>query len=103
MRFMYQYPDLTGVEGDMLDSGPVAGLARAAEDAGWDGFAFTEHPAPGLRWLQTGGHQTLDPFVALGYRQVGRAFAVRSAAAIASAFRSACTAASASTAAASFR
>ena len=50
MRFMYQYPDLTGLEGDMLDSGPVAELARAAEDAGWDGFAFTEHPAPGLRW-----------------------------------------------------
>jgi probable F420-dependent oxidoreductase len=64
---MYQYPDLTGLDGDMLDSGPVAGLARAAEDAGWDGFAFTEHPAPGLRWLETGGHQTLDPFVALGY------------------------------------
>jgi probable F420-dependent oxidoreductase len=64
---MYQYPDLTGLDGDMLDSGPVAELARAAEGAGWDGFAFTEHPAPGLRWLETGGHQTLDPFVALGY------------------------------------
>jgi probable F420-dependent oxidoreductase len=64
---MYQYPDLTGLEGDMLDSGPVGELARAAEDAGWDGFAFTEHPAPGLRWLETGGHQTLDPFVALSY------------------------------------
>ena len=64
---MYQYPDLTGLEGDMLNSGPVAELARVAEDAGWDGFAFTEHPAPGLRWLETGGHQTLDPFVALGY------------------------------------
>ena len=67
MRFMYQYPDLTGLEGDMLDSGPVGELARVAEDAGWDGFAFTEHPAPGLRWLETGGHQTLDPFVALSY------------------------------------
>src|SRR6201996_4375375 len=64
---MYQYPDLTGLAGDMLDSGPVGDLARAAEDAGWDGFAFTEHPAPGLRWLETGGHQTLDPFVALSY------------------------------------
>jgi probable F420-dependent oxidoreductase len=64
---MFAYPDLTGLDGDMLDSGPVAQLARVAEDAGWDGFAFTEHPAPGLRWLETGGHQTLDPFVALGY------------------------------------
>jgi alkanesulfonate monooxygenase SsuD/methylene tetrahydromethanopterin reductase-like flavin-dependent oxidoreductase (luciferase family) len=64
---MYQYPDLTGIKGDMLGSGPVGELARAAEEAGWDGFAFTEHPAPGLRWLKTGGHQTLDPFVALSY------------------------------------
>ncbi len=64
---MYQYPDLTGLEGDMLDSGPVGELARAAEDAGWHGFAFTEHPAPGRRWLETGGHQTLDPFAALSY------------------------------------
>ncbi|HEY6785686.1 MAG TPA: LLM class F420-dependent oxidoreductase [Trebonia sp.] len=64
---MYQYPDLTGLEGDMLDSGPAGEVARVAEEAGWDGFAFTEHPAPGLRWLETGGHQTLDPFVALGY------------------------------------
>src|SRR5260370_23686944 len=64
---MYQYPEVTGLEADRLDAGPVAELARDAEDAGWDGFAFTEHPAPGLRWLQTGGHQTLDPFVALGY------------------------------------
>ena len=31
------------------------------------GFAFTEHPAPGARWLSAGGHQTLDPFVVLGY------------------------------------
>jgi probable F420-dependent oxidoreductase len=67
VRFMYQYPDLTGLDGHMLDSGPAGDLARVAEDAGWDGLAFTEHPAPGLRWLETGGHQTLDPFVALGY------------------------------------
>jgi probable F420-dependent oxidoreductase len=51
----------------MLDSGDVGELARAAETAGWDGFAFTEHPAPGARWLARGGHQTLDPFVALGH------------------------------------
>lgn len=51
----------------MLDSGDVATLAQAADAAGWDGFAFTEHPAPGARWLDNGGHQTLDPFVALGH------------------------------------
>jgi probable F420-dependent oxidoreductase len=64
---MFQYPEVSGREADLLDAGPVAELARVAEDSGWAGFAFTEHPAPGLRWLEAGGHQTLDPFVALGY------------------------------------
>jgi len=66
MRFIFQYPDRHGAEGDLLDAGPVTELAEAAERAGWDGFAFTEHPAPTARWLDAGGHQTLDPFVALG-------------------------------------
>ncbi len=66
MRFMFQYPDVHGVEADMLDSGPVTEIAQAAENAGWDGISFTEHPAPGTKWLKSGGHQTLDPFVALG-------------------------------------
>lgn len=65
MRFLFQYPDYHGVEGDMLDAGPVTDLAVAAEQAGWKGFAFTEHPAPTAKWLETGGHQSLDPFVAL--------------------------------------
>jgi probable F420-dependent oxidoreductase len=67
MKFIYQYPELTGTDGDMLDAGPVAKVATIAEDAGWDGFAFTEHPAPGSRWLENGGHQSLDPFIALGH------------------------------------
>ena len=67
MRFIYQYPDTHGTDVDLLDSGSVVDLATSAESAGWDGFAFTEHPIPGARWLETGGHQTLDPFVALGH------------------------------------
>ncbi len=66
MQYMLQYPDAHGVEVDLLDAGPVAELAIAAERAGWAGLSFTEHPAPGARWLDAGGHQTLDPFVALG-------------------------------------
>jgi probable F420-dependent oxidoreductase len=64
---MYQYPETIGPDGDMLSAGPVTELAAAAEAAGWEGFAFTEHPVPGARWLSAGGHQTLDPFVALGH------------------------------------
>jgi probable F420-dependent oxidoreductase len=67
MQFMFQYPETNGTDTDMLDGGDVDKVARAAEDAGFMGFAFTEHPAPGVRWLQTGGHQTLDPFVALAF------------------------------------
>ena len=67
MRFIFQYPDYHGTDGDMLDAGPVAELAVTAEKAGWKGFAFTEHPAPTAKWLETGGHQSLDPFVALAH------------------------------------
>jgi hypothetical protein len=66
MKFLYVYPERTGPTGSMLDAGPIAEVAAAVEAAGFDGIAFTEHPAPGAAWLSTGGHQTLDPFVALG-------------------------------------
>src|SRR3954453_9722726 len=67
MQFMFQYPETTGTEHDMLDPGPVDEVARAAEREGFDGLSFTEHPIPGARWLQSGGHQSLDPFVALAF------------------------------------
>src|SRR4051812_13747193 len=40
-------------------------IARAAEPAGFDGIGFTDHPAPSHKWLTAGGHDALDPFVAL--------------------------------------
>jgi probable F420-dependent oxidoreductase len=67
MQFIFQYPDMHSSAADMLDAGPVAELAVAAERSGWSGFSFTEHPAPTAKWLESGGHQSLDPFVALGH------------------------------------
>jgi len=67
IKFLYQYPEVTGSDSDLLDAGEVGEVAAAVEGAGWHGFAFTEHPIPGSNWLEAGGHQTLDPFVALGY------------------------------------
>ena len=67
MRFMFQYPETNGTDRDMLEAGPPHEVAAAAEAAGWMGFCFTEHPAPGVRWLNAGGHQTLDPIVALSH------------------------------------
>jgi len=66
LDFIFQYPDFHGPDGDMLDAGPIHEIAVAVEDAGWHGFALTEHPAPIAKWLASGGHQSLDPFVALG-------------------------------------
>jgi probable F420-dependent oxidoreductase len=65
MRFILQYPEATGSAIDLLDAGAIPEIAAAAEAAGWDGIALTEHPAPRASWLETGGHQSLDPFVAL--------------------------------------
>src|SRR2546423_5177473 len=67
MKYLIQHPEPIGIERDLFDAGDAVPVAKAVEAAGWDGLAFTEHPAPGYRWLaEGGGHQTLDPFVALG-------------------------------------
>src|SRR3954470_4854209 len=67
MKYLIQHPEPIGIDRDLLTAGDVIEVAKAVEAAGWDGLAFTEHPAPGYRWLaEGGGHQTLDPFVALG-------------------------------------
>ena len=67
VQFLYTYPETTGTERALLDAGDLADVARTAEAAGFMGFSLTEHPAPGARWLAQGGHQTLDPIVALSY------------------------------------
>lgn len=66
MRFMFQYPETHGADTDLLQAGGIGELAIACEQSGFLGFALTEHPAPNAKWLAAGGHQTLDPFVALG-------------------------------------
>jgi probable F420-dependent oxidoreductase len=65
VRFILQYPEATGSGVDLLDAGAIPDIARAAEAAGFHGIALTEHPAPSSAWLESGGHQSLDPFVAL--------------------------------------
>src|SRR5262245_32167890 len=67
MRFILNYPETNGTDRDMLDAGPLDEVAAAAEKAGFDAIALTEHPIPGASWLRAGGHQSLDPFVALGF------------------------------------
>jgi probable F420-dependent oxidoreductase len=53
-----RFDELCGIEA-------ITELSVAAEDAGFDAVFVTEHPIPADRWLATGGHHALDPFVAL--------------------------------------
>lgn len=62
MQFIYQH-----VESPSSSGPSVRALATAAEDAGWEGFAFTEHPIPPAAWMDGPGHPDLDPFVALSH------------------------------------
>lgn len=58
MRAVKGYPEWIG-------DGTLGELARFVEDAGFDGFAMSEHPYPDRKWLANGGHHAFDPFVSL--------------------------------------
>jgi probable F420-dependent oxidoreductase len=45
----------------------VADFARLAEQHGYAGIAFTDHPAPTVRWTAAGGEGSSDPLVSLAY------------------------------------
>jgi probable F420-dependent oxidoreductase len=52
---------------DLSSASAIAEIAAAAEEARFDAVFVTEHPFPADRWLETGGHHALDPFVALAF------------------------------------
>lgn len=68
MRFTFTHPMHSHPYNPELVAGEgIATVAAAAEAAGIHGFGFTDHPAPSQRWLEAGGHDAVDPFVALGF------------------------------------
>ncbi len=68
MKFMVELPVLTDADhGAWLDPDNITEYARAAEEAGIDAISLTDHPAPSRKWLDTGGHETYDPFVGLAF------------------------------------
>lgn len=67
MKHWFTYPLTTHpYDPDFMNRDGLIRVARAAEAAGFDGMGFTDHPAPSNKWLMAGGHDALDPFVALG-------------------------------------
>ena len=68
MQFSVELPTARVHRPDQFVTGEaVAEIARAAEDAGYGACHVTDHPAGDARWLETGGHHALDPFVALSF------------------------------------
>ena len=68
MKFSVTYPLITHpASPELMTREAVTAFARTAEAAGFDGIGFTDHPAPTDRWLKAGGHDALDPFVALTF------------------------------------
>jgi probable F420-dependent oxidoreductase len=68
MRFSVGLPtDHVAAPDEFVNGDAVMECARAAEEAGFDACFVTDHPAPDSKWLATGGHHALDPFVALSF------------------------------------
>jgi probable F420-dependent oxidoreductase len=67
MRHFVTYPLVAHpYSPELVTKRSIVRFATRAEDLGFDGVGFTDHPAPSHRWLLAGGHDALDPFVALG-------------------------------------
>jgi probable F420-dependent oxidoreductase len=67
MQHLVTYPLVTRPHSpELVTKRALVRFATRAEDLGFDGIGFTDHPAPSHRWLVHGGHDALDPFVALG-------------------------------------
>ena len=68
MRFAITHPLTTHpYHPDLVTRTGITKVATAAERVGFHGIGFTDHPAPSQRWLDGGGHDALDPFVALAF------------------------------------
>ncbi|MFJ6852377.1 LLM class F420-dependent oxidoreductase [Streptomyces sp. NPDC091271] len=68
MKFTVEYPvSAAGYDRALVGRKGMEQVVRAAEDCGYDAIAFTEHPAPSKKWLDAGGHESLDLTSALSF------------------------------------
>lgn len=66
MRFSVNYPIVQHpLPDELVGKDALVTFARTAERLGFDGIGVTEHPAPSHKWLEGGGHDAFDPYVAL--------------------------------------
>jgi probable F420-dependent oxidoreductase len=68
MKFTVEYPVSAPNHDPAVVSGEgMASIAQAIEAGGYEAIAFTEHPAPSKKWLDAGGHESLDLISSLSY------------------------------------
>ncbi|WP_063047891.1 TIGR03619 family F420-dependent LLM class oxidoreductase [Nocardia pseudovaccinii] len=61
MKFTVEYPvGGPGHDRALLSKAGFTAVASTADKLRFDAIAFTEHPAPSMKWLERGGHDTLD-------------------------------------------
>jgi probable F420-dependent oxidoreductase len=67
MKIVYRMPGgSVPAQVDLLSASAIGAVARAAEEAGWAGVCYDEHPIPPQYWREgADGHDSVDPFVAL--------------------------------------
>lgn len=68
MKFTLEYPsEIPDAAPGFLAPDVIRRLAVQAEECGFDAIAFSDHPAPSIKWRRAGGHDTVDPAAALSY------------------------------------
>jgi probable F420-dependent oxidoreductase len=68
VKFTVEYPIVAaGYDPQLVGAAGMTRVAQAVEQHGYDAIAFSEHPAPSYKWLQAGGHDSLDQTSALAF------------------------------------
>jgi probable F420-dependent oxidoreductase len=68
VKFTLEYPsEIPDAAPSFLTPDVMTALAVQAEQCGFDAIAFSDHPAPSVKWRRAGGHDTVEPAVALTY------------------------------------
>ena len=68
MKFTVDYPIVNvGYDPALVTAAGLTTVAQAAEKHGYDAISFSEHPAPSSKWLNAGGHESLDQTSALAF------------------------------------
>jgi alkanesulfonate monooxygenase SsuD/methylene tetrahydromethanopterin reductase-like flavin-dependent oxidoreductase (luciferase family) len=58
---------IAGYDPALVTPAGMTRVARAVEGGGYDALSFSEHPAPSRKWIDAGGHESLDQTSALAF------------------------------------